>query len=363
MSALLVSLTLFLAFANGANDVSKGIATLVGSGTTKYRAAVLWGAAWTVAGGVAAAFASQGLVATFSGKGLLANTPSGGSFLLAVAAGAIGWLLFANATGLPVSTTHALAGALCGAGIAAAGAGGVLWAGLAKKVALPLALSPVLSLAAMLALSPVVTPMLRRFHRFCVCVERHEPVPVAAAGAAAASSLPSVAVVTGSECPPEMLVRVRLLDSLHWVSSGATSFFRGLNDTPKILALGLAAAAALGVAPGGLYVAVALAMGAGSVVGGYRVTETLARKVTPISHDGGLLANLTTSAFVSAASFWSLPVSTTHVSTGAIIGIGVASGGGAVRAKTVRDMLLAWAVTLPVAGLLAAMVFRMLFGV
>ena len=77
MGALLVLLTLGLAFANGANDVSKGIATLVGSGTTEYRAAVAWGTAWTLAGGLAAAFFSQGLVATFSGKGLLVNPPGG----------------------------------------------------------------------------------------------------------------------------------------------------------------------------------------------------------------------------------------------------------------------------------------------
>src|SRR5512141_3295204 len=121
MSLVLVLLTLGLAFANGANDVSKGIATLVGSGTTRYRTAVAWGTAWTLAGGLAAAFFSQGLVATFSGKGLLASPPSGSGFLLAVGCGAIGWLLFANRTGLPVSTTHALTGALCGAGIAAAG--------------------------------------------------------------------------------------------------------------------------------------------------------------------------------------------------------------------------------------------------
>ena len=68
---LLLALTLLLAFANGANDVSKGIATLVGSGVSNYRRAVAWGSLCTVAGALAAAFASQGLLATFSGKGIL----------------------------------------------------------------------------------------------------------------------------------------------------------------------------------------------------------------------------------------------------------------------------------------------------
>src|ERR1019366_3240648 len=137
--------------------------------------------------------------------------------------------------------------------------------------------------------------------------------------------LPGVGVVSGSDCPRDTLVRVDALDSLHWVSSGATSFFRALNDTPKIVALGFAAAAVRGVSHAGFYAAVAIAMGLGSALGGFRVTETLATKVTRMSPDEGLLANLTTSALVSAASLWALPVSTTHVSSGAIIGIGVAA--------------------------------------
>lgn len=359
MAVVLVLLTLGLAFANGANDVSKGIATLVGSGTTQYRAAVLWGTVWTVAGSLAAAVASQGLVATFSGKGLLANPSSGSGFLLAVACGAIAWLVIATLTGLPVSTTHALTGALCGAGIMAAGVDGVLWTGVARKVALPLALSPLLSLGLMLILAPAVVPLFRRAHRFCVCVERRETLP-AAAGAALAAPLPALDLVAASDCPPETLVRVGLLDSLHWASAGATSFFRGLNDTPKILALGVAATAGFGISGFTFYALVAAAMGLGSVAGGFRVTETLARKVTRISHDDGLLANLTTSGFVCAASLWGLPVSTTHVSSGAILGIAAGSKGPGLNWKTVREMLLAWAVTLPVAALVAAVAYRLL---
>jgi inorganic phosphate transporter, PiT family len=359
MALVLVLLTLGLAFANGANDVSKGIATLVGSGATRYRAAVTWGSLWTVAGGLTAAFLSQGLVATFSGKGLLLKPPGGSAFLLSVACGAVGWLLFANATGLPVSTTHALTGALCGAGITAAGLSGVAWSGVARKVALPLALSPVISLVLMLILAPIALPVFRRAHRFCVCVERREPLP-AAAGTALASPLPALGLVAASDCPSETLARVGLLDSLHWTSAGATSFFRGLNDTPKILALGLAATGGFGLSAFGFYALVAVAMGLGSVLGGFRVTETLARKVTRISHDDGLLANLTTSALVGAASLWAFPVSTTHVSSGAIIGIGAESKESRLQWKTVREILLAWVVTLPAAALVAALAFRLL---
>src|SRR5260370_24018976 len=118
MVPLVGALTVIVAFGNGANDVSKGVATLVGSGVTNLRRALFWGTAWTVAGGVAAAFASQGLVAVFSGKGILAAPPSP-AFLGAVAVCAIGWLVMATRTGRPVSTTHSLVGGLGGAGVAA----------------------------------------------------------------------------------------------------------------------------------------------------------------------------------------------------------------------------------------------------
>lgn len=137
VGALLVALTLGVAYANGANDVSKGIATLVGAGVTGHGRAILWGTVWTVAGGVAAAFASRGLVAVFSGKGLLVVDPTGHAFLMAIAVGAIAWLAVATRTGMPVSTTHALVGGLVGAGIAAQGVAGVQWAAVATKTAIP----------------------------------------------------------------------------------------------------------------------------------------------------------------------------------------------------------------------------------
>ena len=134
---MLLTLTLILAFANGANDVSKGIATLVGSGVSSYRRAVIWGSFCTLLGALLSALVSRGLIETFSGKGILVQQISSEAFLLAVACGAIGWLLIATTTGLPVSTTHALTGALVGA----AGMSGVQWSAIATKIAIPLALS------------------------------------------------------------------------------------------------------------------------------------------------------------------------------------------------------------------------------
>ncbi len=361
MTMILVALTLGLAFANGSNDVSKGIATLVGSGVTRIRAAVAWGTFWTVAGAVAAAFASQGLVAAFSGKGLLVQPTQDPLFLIAVAIGAFLWIAFASATGLPVSTTHALTGALFGAGLYAAGAGGLKWAALGKTFALPLLASPVMALLLTLVVYRGMRRALSVCQGYCVCAQVRPALKLSltsAPGAAAVAmddAQPGLVVDRVEACRPSagVVSGIRLIDGMHWLTSGLTSFARGLNDTPKILALGVAVAAAGGYGGLRFYVLVAAAMGLGSFLGGLRVTETLANKVTRIEPEDGFAANLVTSFLVAVASRFGVPVSTTHVSTGAIVGIGLSEGGGSLRWKTIRDMALAWVVTLPVAAAFA----------
>ncbi|MBI4502060.1 MAG: inorganic phosphate transporter [Gemmatimonadetes bacterium] len=354
MMLLLVALTLVVAFANGANDASKGVATLVGSGVTDLRRALRWGTVWTVAGGVVAAFAARGLAEVFSGTGLL-TTPPGPEFLAAVAAGSIGWLIIATRTGLPVSTTHSLVGGLVGAALVAQGVGGVNWTGVVAKTALPLAVSPVLSLFLMLVVFPLIGFTFRRANRYCLCLERTDPVVVMSGSAAALATGPSLNVIAGADCPPQVVARLQAMDSLHWLSAGFASFFRGLNDTPKILALGMAAAATTGMGTSGFFALVAVAMGVGSYVAGRRVTETLAGKITRISPDDGFAGNLVTSVLVGLASFLAVPVSTTHVAAGAIIGIGMHQR--QVRWTMVRDMGLAWVVTLPVAAIFAGLTY------
>lgn len=357
--ALLIVVTLALAFANGANDVSKGIATLVGSGVSNYRDAVLWGSLCTVAGALTAGFASQALVATFSGKGLLTTPTSAPPFLLAVAAGAIGWLIIATRTGLPVSTTHSLAGALVGAALVSGGSHAILWGALTRKIALPLLASPLMSLVLLFAILPSLRPLVRRFDRHCICVEQSDTMAVTPEGLSFRQPIATVDVGTRESCSTAV-VRFTVVDTLHWISSGATSFFRGLNDAPKVLAVGIAAAAVIGVSTALAYALVALAMGAGSLIAGFRVTRTLARKVTPITPTNGFAANVVTSLLVGLASKLALPVSTTQVASGAIIGAGLSNGGRDVRWKTIGEMLLAWVVTLPLSGAIAAFAYRLL---
>ena len=277
-------------------------------------------------------------------------------YLGAVAAGAMTWVLLAARVGLPVSTTHSIVGALTGAAIAAHGWHALQWSFVTKKVALPLLLSPALSIALLYCIFPLMRPVLARVNDYCLCIERRRLAVAAHAGVAFSESLPTSAVIAaGQDCEtPSIAGRLNLVDGLHWFSSGLTSFARALNDTPKIVALGIAASAVIGASSFTVFAGIALAMAFGSLVAGFRVTETLACRVTPMSPIEGFSANAVTSLLVGSASTLGLPVSTTHVSSGAIIGIGLHRGTGAVQWRTVRDMALAWLVTLPAGALLGA---------
>ena len=156
ISLLAFVLAFALAFANGTNDVSKAIATLVGSGVTDYRSAIAWGTAWTVIGAGLAAYVASAMMNTF-GHGLIqAGTIIGPTVTLAVLTGAIAWILFASRTGFPVSTTHALTGAIVGAGFVAFAGEGLIWSAIGKKIALPLLLSPFLAFTVSLLIHPAV---------------------------------------------------------------------------------------------------------------------------------------------------------------------------------------------------------------
>jgi PiT family inorganic phosphate transporter len=350
---------LVLAFLNGANDVSKGIATLVGSGVTRMKTAVVWGALWTLAGAMAAAFVAQRLVQVFTGSGLISPMPGGLGFLAAVAGGSIAWIWLATRRGLPVSTTHAMTGALFGTGLVAVGPAGLHWQPLIEKFALPLAISPLLALALVFVCFPTFKAACGRLQSFCICLHQRTALPAAAAGTLAMDAKPEFVVRENGQCDRSfaMMWRVNPVDALHWLSAGATSFGRGLNDTPKILALGFAANVALGGSPIMAFVLVAFAMGLGSLIAGFRVTETLATKVTTMSPAEGFAANLVTSTLVIFASVLALPVSTTHVRSGAIIGLGLRREARGVQWRMVREFLLAWVITLPAGAIFAALLY------
>jgi PiT family inorganic phosphate transporter len=147
---------------------------------------------------------------------------------------------------------------------------------------------------------------------------------------------------------------------VHWLSSGVTSFARGLNDVPKIAAFlimtltlspGLALGAGNAVWP---IVAVAVVMGMGGWWGGMRVLHVLAHRVAPLDSTRGLAANLGTSLLVLSATPLGLPVSTTHVSTGALMGVRWSERTKPEQHDALKLVLYGWLVTFPIAGGIAA---------
>jgi PiT family inorganic phosphate transporter len=359
--ALLLLAVLLVAFANGANDNFKGVATLEGSGTLAHRPALAWATISTLAGSLAAAWLSGGLLTRFSGKGLVADgIAADPSFLLAVTGAAAATVLLATRLGFPISTTHALTGALVGAGIVAAGPAEVAYGTLGRAFALPLLASPL----GALVLTAALYAALRRTrlalgvtHEDCICVGRR--VPLAALSAfgriVPVGAGPGLSIDRRERCERRYTgsvlgVRARsVLSGLHVLTAGAVGFARGLNDTPKILAI-LIGAGALGVHDGiGL---VAVAMAAGGILAARRVAHTMAHGITGMNHGQGFTANLVTAALVTLASPLGLPVSTTHVSCGALFGVGAVNG--EARWPVIGQVLLAWVTTLPVAMLIAA---------
>lgn len=346
---LTIAAVIALAFANGANDVSKGIATLAGSRRATYRQALAWGTVWTAAGAFAAVVVSIGLVKVFTSSLVADEVLALSSFPLAVAAGASTWVLFASVTGLPVSTTHALTGAIAGVALSTGGIEAIRWGLLLSGIALPLALSPLVSGILGYSLHGVA----RRIERACMCAEDQVTLPIVISdGTLTVRSVPMI-VTSATGCDPAP-GRVRLMAGhiTHWGAAAAISFARGVNDNSKIAALGTLAFASMGAGVSGAFALTALAMTVGSYAAGLRVSRTLGDRVVHMHTDTGLAGALVAAGLVMAASFYTLPVSTTHVSTGAIVGAGMRQGTRAVQWGTVASLVTAWFVTLPVCALL-----------
>ena len=359
LSVAVMFLTVALAAANGANEVSKGIAILAGAGVARYRTAILWGTVTTLVGAVASMTVAERLTALFS-RGIVTAPPTL-PFALAVLVGATVWVGFATTTRLPVSTTHAIVGALIGAGTELA-PGAVNWSVLLTNVAGPLLASIGVAYVASAALSWV--PFGRGE---CLCVEVPTSAPRVVSGGngaaiAVGKALPMLAVPTGTiaECRAHGAGRLRItMTAAHWLTSGATGLARGLNDTPKIVAIGAFALVPTGGDPRWLVTVVAVAMATGGLIAGMRVARSLGEKVVRMDHVEGFRANLATAVLVGVGANLGLPMSTTHVATAAIAGL--ARGDLArLNRRTLREFGLAWTVTPVSADLISAFVFRLL---
>ena len=361
--ALLLIAALTLAFANGANDNFKATATLYGSGSLEYAPARWLATAAQVTGSLASVIWAEALMRAFGGKGLVPEAVVGDpAFLVAVGGGAAATVLIATRVGLPISTTHALVGGLVGGGIALA-PGELSWAALGGSYFLPLMVSPVLALG----IASVAYPLAHHARRVlgieadtCLCVgEARDLVRQGANGAWVVERTGLAVTVDQMENCRDFYTGNALgfsiqsiVDRLHEVSAFSLGFARGLNDTPKVLAL-LVTVGWAGLDPRTSLVVIALSMALGGYFRAHRVAETMAHRITTLTHGQGLLANSIASGLVITASLLGSPVSTTHVSTGALFGIGLWNRG--TDWTLVSGIVGAWVGTLPVAAGLAAL--------
>ncbi len=320
MEATLVAVVvvaLFFDFTNGFHDTANSIATTVSTRAMSPRAAVAMAAILNVAG----AFVSFEVAATIAND-IVDQQSITLSVVLAGLVGAITWNLITWFYGLPSSSSHALIGGMLGSAVAAAGWDVVQWGGLKEKVLVPSLVAPFLGVAIAFALILAITWI----------VARRRPTRV------------------------NWLFRRAQL-----VSGGFVAFTHGTNDAQKtmgIIALALVASGHLAAdfdrPPTWVIVSAALAMGAGTYAGGWRIIRTLGTRIAKIDPPQGFAAQTACAGILWATAHNGFPVSTTHTISGSVLGAGAIKGFSAVRWGVAGNILLAWVLTIPMAALVGA---------
>jgi PiT family inorganic phosphate transporter len=339
VEAICILLTLCLAAANGANDNGKGVATLAGTNTTSYRKALLWANLSTLAGALFSGVLAGRMFKIFS-TAIVSVKPTP-AFTLAVLIGVSSWVAIATFGKLPVSTTHGIVGALIGAGLIFSPAS-VNFGALLARFALPLLLS--------IAVSYSVSATLNYFFKSlpeCTCIQ----LSLLDTGSA---QMPHLNVLQGNstECKAHNSFIAVHIDQLHWLSSGLVGFGRGLNDTPKIVAIAVTSIGVVGLSSTVFLVLISLAMFAGGVAASGRIARRMGEDIVKMDAREGALANVTTSMLLSLGANFGWPMSTTHVSSGAITGV-AHTDKSRLTGATLRDFVLAWTLTPPATAFLA----------
>ena len=359
---ILFIVTIFLAYSNGANDNFKGVATLFGSKTTNYRTALSWATITTFAGSCFSILIAHKLVIAFSGKGLVSTSVTQmPDYLLAVGLGAALTVFIATLLGFPVSTTHALIGALVGSGFMASDAS-LNFGALTKSFIAPLMISPIVALSVASLLYIIFRKARQTMgitKEFCLCVGKtHEVVAVASSRESLAlmqvDKTNDLTINKESICIEKYggsflgFKAEKILDIFHFASAGIVSFARGLNDTPKIMGL-LIIVQALDLQVSMITIAIAMALG--GLLSAKKVAHVMSNDITYLNHGQGFTANLVTGVIVLFASKFGMPVSTTHVSVSSLFGIGMINK--KANYSVIGKILLSWLITLPLGAILA----------
>src|SRR5688500_17430737 len=327
----LIVLALLFDFLNGLHDAANSIATVVATRLLSPVMAVGFAAVFNFAAYfLTIAFPQLHAVADTIGKGLIEQELVTPAVVFGALVGAMFWNVVTWLKGIPSSSSHALVGGLVGAGVAHAGFTGVQWTGL-NMTLIAIVLSPLLGmLLAMLIMLVSSWIMIR-----------------ATAGRAE-----------------------RTFRALHLVSSAAYSVGHGLNDAQKTMGIITVLLYSTGYLSGDFevphWVAIScyIAIGLGTLMGGWRIIETMGSRITKLSQHQGFSASAGGSVMVFTASLLGIPVSTTHTITGCVIGAGVARRASAVRWGVAQNVVTAWIITIPASAAVAAFFYWLttLFG-
>ena len=305
-------------FTNGFHDTANAVATSVSTRALTPRMAVLIASVANLAG----AFATTAVAKTV-GKDIVASDLINTKTVLAGLLGAIAWNLLTWWFGLPSSSSHALIGGLVGAALAQSGSEGVLWHGLAHKVVIPALIAPLIAFTAAFLVLLAIYWIFRRITR-----------GVANRG-----------------------FRLGQL-----VSGTFMAFTHGSNDAQKtmgVIALALFANGNLDEfeIPTWVKIAAGLAIATGTYVGGWRIMRTLGQRLYKMEPESGFAAQASAGATIWAATHYGYPLSTTHVISGAVLGAGALQRLSAVRWGVAGNIVFAWILTIPAAGLVAALFY------
>jgi PiT family inorganic phosphate transporter len=322
---LVVVIVLAVAFdyVNGFHDTANAIATSVSTRALKPEHAILMSA---TANFVGALTGTAVAITIASGLATIPEGPEGQVIVAAALVGAITWNLITWRLGIPSSSSHALIGGLLGATIIAEGVDAVIWSGVRDKVLVPLVLSPVLGITIGFLFMVVLLNVFRRAH------------------------------------PRRLNDRFRRLQVL---SAAFMAFSHGSNDAQKTMGIMTIALFTAGVIPTvevPLWVILvsASAMSLGTAAGGWRIIKTMGQRVVKLDPVHGFAAETTAASIILGASHFGMPVSTTHVISSAIMGVGASIRLSAVRWGVAGNIVTAWIVTLPAAAVAAALAFLVL---
>jgi PiT family inorganic phosphate transporter len=324
--AFVVLIAIGFDFTNGFHDTANAVAPTVATGALKPRTAVLLSSSLNLVG----AFLSLKVAATIA-SGIVSQTDIILPVVFGGLIGAIAWNVTTWYFGIPSSSSHALIGGVIGAMMAHAGGRAVLWSGIVGKVLAPAVAAPIIALV----IAAIATTLARR-------------------------------LTSNTDNDTKSLgMRVGQIGS-----TSLLSIAHGTNDAQKtmgVITLALIANGTLNAnsaTPKWVVVVCGLSIAAGTLIGGWRIIRTMGQGFTKLSPTQGFAAQMTSSVVILSSSHFGMPLSTTHVATGSILGSGVGTKKRSVRWSLAGEVALAWLITLPAAAICGALAFygQRLFG-